>query len=100
MQIPPFRRAFSWLRSVVHKNAIISLATCALIPIRTLHAMTEDEALRHLRNVLAERNPDLNGLGRDTAQRYLGEAGDGVESMTGPSLAGLPALSFRSSAIG
>ena len=36
--------------------------------------MTEDEALRHLRNVLAERNPDLNGLGSDTAQRYLGEA--------------------------
>jgi hypothetical protein len=74
MQIPPFERAFSWLRSVVHENAIISLATCALIPIRTLHAMTEDEALRHLRNVLAERNPDLNRLGRDTAQRYLGEA--------------------------
>jgi len=36
--------------------------------------MTEDEALRHLRNVLAEKNPDLNRLGRDTAQRYLSEA--------------------------
>jgi hypothetical protein len=36
--------------------------------------MTEDEALRHLRNVLAEKNPDLNRLARDTAQRYLSEA--------------------------
>jgi hypothetical protein len=36
--------------------------------------MTDNEALRHLRNVLAEKNPDLNRLGRDTAQRYLGQA--------------------------
>jgi len=36
--------------------------------------MTDDETLRHLRNVLAEKNPDLNRLGRDTAQRYLGQA--------------------------
>ena len=36
--------------------------------------MTDNQALRHLRNVLAEKNPDLNRLGRDTAQRYLSEA--------------------------
>jgi hypothetical protein len=36
--------------------------------------MTEDEALRHLRNVLAEKNPNLNRLVHDTEQRYLGEA--------------------------
>ena len=36
--------------------------------------MTEDEALRNLRNVLGDKNRDLDRLGRDTAQRYLAEA--------------------------
>jgi hypothetical protein len=36
--------------------------------------MTEDEALRHLRNVLAEKNPNLARLVRDSQQRYLAEA--------------------------
>ncbi len=36
--------------------------------------MTEDEALRHLRNLLTDKNRDLDRLGRDTAQRCLGEA--------------------------
>jgi hypothetical protein len=35
--------------------------------------MTEDDALRHLRNVLAENNPDLARLVRDTEQRVLAE---------------------------
>lgn len=37
--------------------------------------MTEDEALRHLRNVLAEKNPNLGRLVHDTEQRVLGEFG-------------------------
>jgi hypothetical protein len=36
--------------------------------------MTKDEALRHLRNVLAEKNPNLARLVHDTEQRVLGEA--------------------------
>jgi len=36
--------------------------------------MTEDEALAHLRNVLAEKNPNLNRLVRATEQRFLAEA--------------------------
>jgi hypothetical protein len=35
--------------------------------------MTEDEALGHLRNVLAEKNPDLGQLVRRTEQLFLGE---------------------------
>ena len=57
--------------------------------------MTEDEALRHLRNVFADKNPDLNRLGRDTAQRYLGQAsarGRGYDE----SIAGGLALTFVS----
>jgi hypothetical protein len=57
--------------------------------------MTEDEALRHLRNVLAEKNPDLNRLGRDTAQRYLGEASARGRVYDG-SIAGGLALTFVS----
>ncbi len=36
--------------------------------------MTKDEALRHLRNVLAEKTPDLKAPVRATEQRHLGEA--------------------------
>jgi hypothetical protein len=45
-----------------------------LLSLGPLHAMTDDEALGHLRNVLAEKNPNLARLARDTEQRYLGEA--------------------------
>jgi hypothetical protein len=36
--------------------------------------MTENEALAHLRNVLAEKNPNLNRLVHATEQRFLAEA--------------------------
>jgi hypothetical protein len=52
----------------------ISLAPRELIPVRTLRIMTEDEALGHLRNVLAEKNPNLDRLVHATEQRVLAEA--------------------------
>ena len=45
-----------------------------LFPVRPLSVMTEDAAFGHLRNVLAEKNPNLDQLVRVTEQRVLGEA--------------------------
>jgi hypothetical protein len=36
--------------------------------------MTEDAALEHLRNVLCEKNPNLEGLVHTTERRLLGQA--------------------------
>lgn len=57
--------------------------------------MTKDEALRHLRNVLAEKNPDLDRLGRDTEQQVLREAAARGRVYDG-SIAGKLALTFVS----
>jgi hypothetical protein len=61
-----FRRAFA--------GSTIWLARLTVFSLPPLRVMTENEALKHLRNVLRAKNPDLERLVHSTEQQVLGQA--------------------------